>query len=315
LKIDRNKFLATVALLAGAGCEIKMVQPRASGGPQTASAAPTAPAPTSAPTTGPAAEGARGPTVEGSRGPTAEGARGPAAEGWRGPTSEGSRGPTAEGGPTREGGPAHEGGPTGEGAPVDAAQLKACDAYAIGPCGEGMTVADYCKDGAAAVPAPKRPKYFACMAADIAPARLSDPTCAAVGNRCASARGPCKPLAEVYEACYSRSSSECMKAPEVKKQDECWRDVQKGLAGVKDPAARKQALEAGKTKCGAAGSARTSCLSTKLKTCEPLEKASSSCWAQAEKACEPPAKCQAPIANACTAGSRVVDACVAKASK
>jgi hypothetical protein len=314
VKIDRTKFLAAVALLAGAGCEIKMVQQPAAGRPQPAATAAAGPATGNAGNPGPIVEGG-GPAAEGPRGPSAEGPRGPAAEGWRGPTSEGSRGPTAEGGPTHEGGPAHEGGPTGEGAPVDAAQLKACDAYAIGPCGEGQTVADVCKDGAASVPAPKRAKYFACMASDMAPVRVGDPTCAAVGNKCVSARGPCKPLSEAYDACYSRSSNECMKAPEVKKQDECWREVNKGMVGQKDPAARKQALEAAKTKCGAIGTARNACLASKNKSCAPLEQASSTCWAQAEKACTPPPQCQTPIGNACSAGYKVVDGCVGKASK
>lgn len=311
MKIDRTKFLAAVAMLSGAACEIKMVQRPAAGGPQPVATAPASPAP---PNTSPVAAGT-GPATEGPRGPTTEGPRGPAAEGWRGPTSEGPRGPTAEGGPSHEGGPAHEGGPTGEGAPVDAAQLRACDAYAIGPCGEGQTVSDYCKEGAASVPAQKRARYFSCMATDMGPVRLSDATCAGVGTKCANARGPCKPLAEAYDACYSRSSNECMKAPDVRKQDECWRDCNKSMVGLKDPAARKRAFEGCKTKCGAIGTARNACLATKNKSCAPLEQASNHCWAQAEKACVPPRQCEAPISNACSAGSRVVDACAVKASK
>ncbi len=308
MKIDRSKFLAAVAMLSAAACEVQMVQPRPAAGnaPPAATAPATGATGATTATTAAATPTATSPVVEG---------RGPVAEGWRGPASEGARGPTAEGGPAREGGPAIEGGPTGEGAPVDAAQLRACDAYAIGPCGEGMTVSDYCKDAAASVPAPKRPKYFACLSADLGPVRVSDPTCAAVGSKCAAARGPCKPLMEAYDGCYSRASGECMKAPEVRKQDECWRDCNKSLVGVKDPAARKQATEACKSKCGAVGSSRSACLGTKLKSCAPLEQAQTACWAQAEKACAVPPQCQTPIGNACNAGSKAVYGCVDKASK
>lgn len=295
MKIDRTKFLAAVAMLSSAACEVRMVQPRNNG-------APPPPAATAAPGPAPAAEG--GPVREGG-GPAIEGG-GPVYEG--GPTTEG-RGPTSEGT-----GPAVEGGPAGEGV-LDPASARACDTYVIGPCAEGSTLADSCRDTATYMKPANRAKYLACLQTDLAPVKIRDASCASVASRCSSAKAQCRPLSEAYDGCYGRASGVCNNAPEVKKQDECWRDCSRTVSAAKDPASRKAAQEACKSRCGAMGTTRSTCMATQVKACDILRKPLDACYEQSDKACTAPPACVAPISKACEAGYEVLSKCSERAAK